>query len=86
MTTKRTRIARHQGVTITPEVVDAFRAGDYHRLHRALRLRPWQTSPLPLRVTELGVDYRPAPKYANADDWKHAQELRRQIEACIRAH
>ncbi len=40
---------------ITPEAVDAFRAGDYLGLHRALGLAPWETSPLPSDVTALGV-------------------------------
>jgi hypothetical protein len=43
MPTNRTRRvrSRYPG-EITAEAVDAWREGDYWRLHDALRLRPWQ--------------------------------------------
>ncbi len=52
----RRAIAKAREHRITPAAIDAFRARDVVRLHRALRLRPWQPSPLPLAVTALGVD------------------------------
>lgn len=44
MVRRRKREARTGQVT--PEAVAAFRAGDWLALHRALRLPPWQPSPL----------------------------------------
>ncbi len=56
MTTKRTPLRRNARVRITPEAVEAYKAGDYIRLHTALGLKPCEVSPLPLSVTPLGVD------------------------------
>lgn len=83
MATKRVRVSRMPEAQITEKVIEAFLAGDYLALHRALRLRPWQWSPLPVEISALGVDYGPAPDYANAAEWRRAQELRRAIEARI---
>ena len=70
---------------ITLEVVEAYRAGDYLRLHRALGLRPWEMSPLPKRVTPLGVSNEPPPPDRTAwnDSWEQAKELQRAILAEI---
>jgi hypothetical protein len=60
---------------VTPAAVDAFRAGDYAALHRALGLRPWETSPLE-------VDDGPCPwsgNSAGAASWPQAQELRDEL-------
>lgn len=46
MTTERTPIHRHSRNRITPEAVEAFRANDWSRLHRAVGLKPWEASPL----------------------------------------
>jgi hypothetical protein len=67
---------------IRPEVVEAFKAGDYVALHLALGLKPWEASPL-------DVGRGPVPAYAGdgpwAESWPRAQELRRAIEEAIRA-
>ena len=39
----------------TDEVIAAFKAADFHRLHRALGLSPWNASPLPIEIHGLGV-------------------------------
>jgi hypothetical protein len=49
---KRDRTKRYQ---ITPEAIAAWKACDYHPLHRALGLMPWDLSPLPREITPLGV-------------------------------
>lgn len=46
MPTIRHRIPRTQRVRLGLEAVAAYRAGDEMELHRVLRLRPWQVSPL----------------------------------------
>jgi hypothetical protein len=40
---------------ITHEVVEAWKRADFLALHRLLGLKPWQSSPLPLEITRLGV-------------------------------
>lgn len=65
------RASKHREHRITPEAVEAFRAGDYTALHRALNLRPWEDSPL-------DVDFDPPPDWAN-DSWPQAVELRREL-------
>jgi hypothetical protein len=76
------RVAKVKENRITPEAVAAYRAGDYHALHRALGLKPWEASPLPSSVTLLGVEDGPAPSgnTAWAASWAKAQELRRELE------
>lgn len=65
---------------ITADAIAAFEAGDYHALHRALGLRPWQESPLPASVTALGVDPDHRPEWAT-DAWPIAAELQRELIA-----
>jgi hypothetical protein len=68
---------------ITAEALEAYGARDYLRLHRALGLRPWQRSPLPLAVTALGVDQGDAPPDDGtmlAASWELAAELQRDLE------
>jgi hypothetical protein len=78
------RAAKVKTHRITPEAIEAFRAGDYDRLHRALGLPPWHPSPLPLEVHGLGVNQRPvAPApggCAWAEFWPAAQELQRLLK------
>jgi hypothetical protein len=45
------RTRRH----ITPEAIDAWMRADYMALHIVLDLHPWETSPLPIEITPLGV-------------------------------
>jgi hypothetical protein len=75
------RLPKGREHRITPEAVAAFAAGDYMRLHRALGLRPWEASPLPLEVTALGVDQGDPPKDRSmwAQSWPQAQELQREL-------
>jgi len=66
---------------VTPEAVAAFKAGDYQSLHRALGLKPWEPSPLPVSVTALGVDQGEPPKWElHPDAWRQAQVLQRELE------
>jgi hypothetical protein len=66
---------------ITPEVVDLWRRIRRHEpgavvlLHRALRVMPWQISPL-----EAG---NPAWVRNTNDGWDRAIELRQQLDAAI---
>lgn len=81
MPTKRLRIARYSGPSVTQEVIRAFHAGDEIVLMRALRMRPWETSPL-------HVDYDQPPVWVAANkhslaSWSLAVELRREIERNI---
>jgi hypothetical protein len=82
MPTKR-RAAKSRMHRITGEAIEAFGAGDYHRLHSALGLRPWEASPLPLEVHGLGVSDGPPPPWWNRHDesWEQAQQLRRDLLA-----
>ena len=67
---------------ITPEAVEAYRAGDYMRLHRALGLMPRECSPLPVEIEGLGVDQGPRPScWDERHGYEQAQELQRQLEA-----
>ena len=66
---------------INAEALAAYQAGDRLELHRALGLRPWETSPL-------DADDGPSPwpsRTAGAESWPQAQELRRALEAAARA-
>ncbi len=78
------RTAKGQAHRITPEAVEAFRAGDFLRLHQALGLQPWEVSPLPLSIQALGCDQNPPPDWAHPssgwfDSWEQAQELQRLL-------
>lgn len=90
MPTNRTRIARRQNRRqITPEVIAAWEAADYHALHAALGLDPWDASPLPEEITALGVPdddevnaYRASVRGENghwAQSLKPAVMLQRQL-------
>lgn len=76
MPSKR-RAAKGRLHRITPETVNAFRAGDAIALHRALGLRPWQTSPLDADTPEPPPDMHGG---AWADSWPLAFELRTMLE------
>ena len=70
---------------ITLQAVEAFRAGDYMALHRALDLPPWHPSPLPESVEPLGVDPdNPPPENSGRcwdDCWPQAVALQRELQA-----
>jgi hypothetical protein len=76
--TKRTKIRREPRQRVTPEAVEAFAAGDWSALHRALGLRPWQESPLHALTPE-PPDWMTSEFYR--EDWKHAYVLRVALEA-----
>jgi hypothetical protein len=74
------RLAKSRVHKITPEAIEAFEAGDYHALHQALGLKPWEHSPLPLAVTALGVRPGEPPSWDNSTmSWRQAQELQRAL-------
>ncbi len=61
MPTRRTPIARTSRPHITPAAIAAWQAADFHALHAALGLKPWERSPLPQSVSGLGVEEGCAP-------------------------
>jgi len=78
MPTKRHPIKRQKFPLLTPEAVQAFRDGDAMALALALKLMPWEISPL-------NVQERPEPDLNNCDDyiwlssWKKAMGLRHRL-------
>lgn len=74
------RLPKSREHRVTPEAIAAFEAGDYHGLHRALGLRPWEESPLPASITALGVDPDSRPDWAT-DFWPRAVELQGELLA-----
>lgn len=86
MPTKRTRVARNIGQRITEAAIEAYIARDYIALHRALGLKPWEASPLPLEDEPLGVDQDSPPEDGSpwGETWPQAQELQRELEAAVR--
>ncbi len=73
------RLSKERAHRITPEAVEAFRARDFHRLHSALNLAPWETSPIEVRNGP-----SPWPAGSGGDDsWPKAQELRRELMAAV---
>lgn len=76
MTTIRRRTRTQQAGRITPEAVAAFRAGDHATLKHALRLPPWQVSPLDAEGA------CPYPSLtAAAVTWLDSLTLRNQLQA-----
>ena len=76
MTTIRRRTRNQQAGRITPEAVAAFVAGDHATLKHALRLPPWQVSPLD---AEGACPYPPLT--AAAVMWLDSLALRTQLQA-----
>ena len=69
----RTPKARQHRITAT--ALEAFEAGDWIALHRALGLRPWQPSPLDAATPE-------APEWAGRlDAWREGWPLARELRA-----
>ena len=74
-TIKRKRHTQQVG-RITDEAIEAFRSGDELALHRALRLPPWQISPL------AAVGECPWPATCGgATSWPDSVALREELEA-----
>ncbi len=61
MPTKRKRLSRQAQQRISPAAFEAYRAGDYMALHRALGLAPYEPSPLPQSIEPLGIDLNNPP-------------------------
>jgi hypothetical protein len=76
MPTKR-RAAKGRQHRITPEALDAFRAGDLLALHRELGLRPWQPSPLETDTPE-------PPNYRFGGPWADAWPLTFDLRARLK--
>jgi hypothetical protein len=77
------RISKQREWRITQEAVEAFKAGDFHALHRALGLKPWEPSPLPLRTEILGVDQSTSHPLYNELTWPKIQEIQRELLAAV---
>ena len=75
---------------ISPEAIAAYEAGDFHALHRALDLRTWEISPLPIEVSALGVDPDDRPDDRDgspwAASWRQAMELQRRLSEAVELH
>ena len=72
---------------ITPDAIEAFRAGDFMALHAALDLAPYEPSPLPQSVEALGVDPDNPPRAdgtAWAESWPKVVELQRELMAACK--
>ena len=76
MSTIRRRTRSQQAGRITPEAVAAFVAGDRATLKHALRLPPWQVSPLD---AEGACPYPPLT--GAAVTWLDSLALRSQLQA-----
>ncbi len=77
MTTKRKPLKRNARRRITAEAVEAYRAGDHKRLHRALGLFPWDASPLDECVMD-SCPYHDGMCIARS--WETVRELRELLE------
>jgi hypothetical protein len=60
---------------VTPEALESFKAGDWLGLHRALRLRPFEASPLD--VSAQGCVYPLGSAYAHS--WPQALALLEEL-------
>ncbi len=65
---------------VNEEAVRAYRDGDAPALHRALGLKPWETSP----IDAVGPCQYPAGT-GGAESWGQAVELRKQLEKAVAA-
>lgn len=74
---------RRQLPHITEEALAAYQIGDYLALHRALKLKPWEPSPLSLADSPLGVDQGSPPEWMTSrqrEDYRKAQAIQRQLD------
>jgi hypothetical protein len=72
------RIRQH----ITHEAVEAWKRADFMALHRLLSLKPWESSPLPVEITRLGVSQDDTPENCGPEwdaSYPKAIELQRQL-------
>jgi hypothetical protein len=81
MAVKR-RVGKARAHPITPEAVEAYRAGDRGALHRVLGLKPWEASPF---FPDGPDDVSPWPEGSGgARSWPQALELKEQLEVLAR--
>ena len=66
---------------VTPEAIEAFHAGDRKALHRALDLKPWQSSPI-----DADGDCPWPDGSMGFASWALASELRTEIMEASHAH
>lgn len=77
MPIKRTT-AKQRTQRITPEALEAYRAGDAATLDRMLGLKPWEASPLDVDHPD---QVSPWPKGSGGErSWPQALQLRKQLE------
>ena len=75
------RNAKARAHRVTPDAIEAYVAGDYMRLHRALGLKPYQMSPLPLSVEPLGCDPDEPPTGRPGTGWEASWPLACELQA-----
>jgi hypothetical protein len=68
---------------ITDGAVEAWRAGDHMALHRALDLRPWETSPFDVDDDGAVAD---APLISIPDDWSRGEEAAVRVRRELLRH
>jgi hypothetical protein len=67
---------------ISPEVIAAWKRVDFMALHRLLGLKPWESSPLPVEITRLGVSQDDTPENCGPEwdaSYPKVIELQRQL-------
>jgi hypothetical protein len=79
MPTRKAKIrrAKHH---ITSKAIAAFQAGDFGALHRALALKPWESSPLWVQPG----DEQPEGNSMGSLTWPKAMALRLELEAAVK--
>ena len=87
MPTNRKPVRRNLRRRISPAAIAAWQAADYHALHSALGLSPWEMSPLQDTITALGVSEENAPLVQSGatlldnNSYALALELQRELLA-----
>lgn len=85
------RLVKVHSHRVTQQAVEAYVRRDFHALHTALGLKPWERSPLPINECALGVDggeppelKAPSSRSLWRDSWYVARELQAGLEAALR--
>lgn len=81
MPTKRQRVIRNAGEIFTPDALAAYEAGDSSALALALRLPPWEFSPLDVYEGAVPAWLKDRPW--RQECWAKALEMRRELEAAF---
>ena len=72
------KTSKQRDTRITPEAVEAYRAGDEMALHRALGLKPWEPSPID------AIGNCPWSEGSGGSlSWAKVKALRGELEAAI---